>query len=96
MLSCSAFVLFFSCLLSRDIQEDLTGKQARKKRDGVIPVILVGNKADLRANAAIACVPEGSILPLMEAFPEIEMYVESSAKSLLHISEVSCLYNTYS
>ncbi|XP_015215532.1 mitochondrial Rho GTPase 2 [Lepisosteus oculatus] len=48
-----------------------------------IPVILVGNKSDLRSGSSME-----SILPIMNQFSEIETCVECSAKNLKNISEL--------
>uniref|UniRef100_A0A672N9E3 Mitochondrial Rho GTPase 2 n=1 Tax=Sinocyclocheilus grahami TaxID=75366 RepID=A0A672N9E3_SINGR len=48
-----------------------------------IPIILVGNKSDLRSGSSME-----SILPIMNQFSEIETCVECSAKNLKNISEL--------
>lgn len=48
-----------------------------------IPVILVGNKSDLRSGSSME-----TILPIMNQFSEIETCVECSAKNLKNISEL--------
>ncbi|XP_036408265.1 mitochondrial Rho GTPase 2-like [Megalops cyprinoides] len=48
-----------------------------------LPIILVGNKSDLRSGSAME-----SILPIMNQFSEIETCVECSAKNLKNISEL--------
>ncbi|KAG9349880.1 hypothetical protein JZ751_026233 [Albula glossodonta] len=48
-----------------------------------IPIILVGNKSDLRCGSSME-----SILPIMNQFSEIETCVECSAKNLKNISEL--------
>ncbi|XP_066545053.1 mitochondrial Rho GTPase 2 [Amia ocellicauda] len=48
-----------------------------------VPVILVGNKSDLRSGSSME-----SILPIMNQFSEIETCVECSAKNLKNISEL--------
>ncbi|KAJ8344717.1 hypothetical protein SKAU_G00289100 [Synaphobranchus kaupii] len=48
-----------------------------------LPIILVGNKSDLRSGSAME-----SILPIMNRFSEIETCVECSAKNLKNISEL--------
>ncbi|XP_014442496.1 mitochondrial Rho GTPase 2 [Tupaia chinensis] len=47
------------------------------------PVILVGNKSDLRPGGSLE-----SVLPIMSQFPEIETCVECSAKTLRNVSEL--------
>ncbi|XP_033614376.1 mitochondrial Rho GTPase 2 isoform X10 [Fukomys damarensis] len=48
-----------------------------------VPVILVGNKSDLRPGSSME-----AVLPIMSQFPEIETCVECSAKHLRNISEL--------
>ncbi|XP_004604268.1 mitochondrial Rho GTPase 2 isoform X2 [Sorex araneus] len=48
-----------------------------------VPIILVGNKSDLRPGSSME-----AVLPLMNQFPEIETCVECSAKNLRNISEL--------
>ncbi|XP_049623924.1 mitochondrial Rho GTPase 2 isoform X2 [Suncus etruscus] len=48
-----------------------------------VPIILVGNKSDLRPGSSME-----AVLPLMSQFPEIETCVECSAKNLRNISEL--------
>uniref|UniRef100_A0A8D2DPJ3 Miro domain-containing protein n=1 Tax=Sciurus vulgaris TaxID=55149 RepID=A0A8D2DPJ3_SCIVU len=48
-----------------------------------LPIILVGNKADLRSGSTME-----AVLPIMSQFPEIETCVECSAKHLKNISEL--------
>ncbi|XP_076826615.1 mitochondrial Rho GTPase 2 isoform X2 [Brachyhypopomus gauderio] len=48
-----------------------------------IPIILVGNKSDLRSGSSMEL-----ILPIMNQFSEIETCVECSAKNLKNISEL--------
>uniref|UniRef100_A0A8C7XQ04 Mitochondrial Rho GTPase n=1 Tax=Oryzias sinensis TaxID=183150 RepID=A0A8C7XQ04_9TELE len=48
-----------------------------------IPIILVGNKSDLRSGSSME-----TILPIMNQFSEIETCVECSAKNLKNISEL--------
>uniref|UniRef100_A0A3Q0T001 Mitochondrial Rho GTPase n=1 Tax=Amphilophus citrinellus TaxID=61819 RepID=A0A3Q0T001_AMPCI len=49
----------------------------------LIPIILVGNKSDLRCGSSME-----TILPIMNRFSEIETCVECSAKNLKNISEL--------
>uniref|UniRef100_A0A8I5T146 Ras homolog family member T2 n=1 Tax=Pongo abelii TaxID=9601 RepID=A0A8I5T146_PONAB len=48
-----------------------------------VPIILVGNKSDLRSGSSME-----AVLPIMSQFPEIETCVECSAKNLRNISEL--------
>uniref|UniRef100_A0A8C5AEM4 Mitochondrial Rho GTPase n=1 Tax=Gadus morhua TaxID=8049 RepID=A0A8C5AEM4_GADMO len=48
-----------------------------------VPIILVGNKSDLRSGSSME-----TILPIMNQFSEIETCVECSAKNLKNISEL--------
>ncbi|XP_028616644.1 mitochondrial Rho GTPase 2 isoform X1 [Grammomys surdaster] len=48
-----------------------------------LPIILVGNKSDLRPGSTME-----TVLPIMSQFPEIETCVECSAKHLRNISEL--------
>uniref|UniRef100_A0A8C9Q866 Miro domain-containing protein n=1 Tax=Spermophilus dauricus TaxID=99837 RepID=A0A8C9Q866_SPEDA len=48
-----------------------------------LPIILVGNKVDLRSGSTME-----AVLPIMSQFPEIETCVECSAKHLKNISEL--------
>uniref|UniRef100_A0A8C9Z0H5 Mitochondrial Rho GTPase n=1 Tax=Sander lucioperca TaxID=283035 RepID=A0A8C9Z0H5_SANLU len=48
-----------------------------------VPIILVGNKSDLRCGSSME-----TILPIMNLFSEIETCVECSAKNLKNISEL--------
>lgn len=48
-----------------------------------VPIILVGNKSDLRSGSSME-----TILPIMNLFSEIETCVECSAKNLKNISEL--------
>ncbi|GHJ86426.1 hypothetical protein NliqN6_2828 [Naganishia liquefaciens] len=59
------------------------------RREGVnVPVILVGNKIDLRGGAVTNEALEEEIAPLMRDFKEIETVVECSARLPLNVSEV--------
>ncbi|KAJ8253764.1 hypothetical protein COCON_G00203760 [Conger conger] len=49
----------------------------------MLPIILVGNKSDLRSGGSME-----SIMPIMNQFSEIETCVECSAKNLKNISEL--------
>uniref|UniRef100_A0A8C7RB45 Mitochondrial Rho GTPase n=1 Tax=Oncorhynchus mykiss TaxID=8022 RepID=A0A8C7RB45_ONCMY len=49
----------------------------------LVPIILVGNKSDLRSGSSME-----TILPIMNQFSEIETCVECSAKNLKNISEL--------
>ncbi|XP_065749504.1 mitochondrial Rho GTPase 2 isoform X6 [Phocoena phocoena] len=53
------------------------------KRGPRVPIILVGNKSDLRPGGSME-----AVLPIMSQFPEIETCVECSAKNLKNISEL--------
>ncbi|XP_007955647.1 mitochondrial Rho GTPase 2 [Orycteropus afer afer] len=48
-----------------------------------VPIILVGNKSDLRPGGSVE-----AVLPIMNQFPEIETCVECSAKNLRNVSEL--------
>ncbi|XP_078200321.1 mitochondrial Rho GTPase 2 isoform X3 [Callithrix jacchus] len=52
-------------------------------RESRVPIILVGNKSDLRPGSSME-----AVLPIMSQFPEIETCVECSAKNLRNISEL--------
>ncbi|XP_020032714.1 mitochondrial Rho GTPase 2 [Castor canadensis] len=58
----------------------VNGRTERRPR---LPIILVGNKSDLRPGSTME-----SVLPIMSQFPEIETCVECSAKHLRNISEL--------
>lgn len=59
------------------------------RREGVnVPVILVGNKIDMRGGEVTNEALEEEIGPLMSQFKEIETVVECSAKIPLNVSEV--------
>ncbi|XP_016045860.1 mitochondrial Rho GTPase 2 isoform X2 [Erinaceus europaeus] len=76
-----------------DVSEEATIEKIRTKwiplvngdteREPRVPIILVGNKSDLRPGSSIE-----AVLPLMSQFPEIETCVECSAKNLRNISEL--------
>ncbi|PKI84579.1 ERMES complex Ca(2+)-binding regulatory GTPase gem1 [Malassezia vespertilionis] len=53
-----------------------------------VPVILVGNKVDLRSNDLANEELEEEIAPVMSDFKEVETCIECSAKQLLNVSEV--------
>lgn len=53
-----------------------------------IPIILVGNKVDLREISLDNDALEAAVLPIMNDFKEVETCVECSAKSILNIPEV--------
>ncbi|KAF9499026.1 mitochondrial Rho GTPase [Pleurotus eryngii] len=53
-----------------------------------VPVILVGNKIDLRGGEVTNEALEAEILPIMNEFKEVETCVECSAKMPLNVSEV--------
>ncbi|KAJ2357797.1 ERMES complex Ca(2+)-binding regulatory GTPase gem1 [Coemansia sp. RSA 2618] len=60
------------------------------RRQGInLPVILVGNKVDMRdEDAGRATVLEDEVVPIMNEYREIEICVECSAKALLNVSEL--------
>ncbi|XP_072457644.1 mitochondrial Rho GTPase 2 [Notamacropus eugenii] len=76
-----------------DVSEDSTIEKIRTKwiplvngraeKGPRIPIILVGNKSDLRSGSSME-----TILPIMNQFSEIETCVECSAKNLKNISEL--------
>ncbi|KAJ2400425.1 ERMES complex Ca(2+)-binding regulatory GTPase gem1 [Coemansia sp. RSA 2559] len=54
-----------------------------------LPVILVGNKVDMRDDdAGHGTVLEDEVVPIMNEYREIEICVECSAKALLNVSEL--------
>ncbi|KAF8339972.1 mitochondrial Rho GTPase [Cantharellus anzutake] len=53
-----------------------------------VPVILVGNKIDLRGGEVTNEELEGEVRPIMNEFKEVETCVECSAKIPLNVSEV--------
>ncbi|KNE70213.1 small GTP-binding protein domain [Allomyces macrogynus ATCC 38327] len=53
-----------------------------------IPIVLVGNKIDIRGEDVTNELLEEEILPIMTEFKEVETCVECSAKQSLNISEV--------
>ncbi|XP_008959158.2 mitochondrial Rho GTPase 2 isoform X6 [Pan paniscus] len=76
-----------------DVSEEATIEKIRTKwiplvnggttRGPRVPIILVGNKSDLRSGSSME-----AVLPIMSQFPEIETCVECSAKNLRNISEL--------
>ncbi|NIG59988.1 mitochondrial Rho GTPase [Pontoporia blainvillei] len=76
-----------------DVSEEVTIEKIRTKwiplvngdtkRGPRVPIILVGNKSDLRPGGSME-----AVLPIMSQFPEIETCVECSAKNLKNISEL--------
>lgn len=76
-----------------DVSEEATVEKIRTKwiplvngntkRGPRVPIILVGNKSDLRPGGSME-----AVLPIMSQFPEIETCVECSAKNLKNISEL--------
>uniref|UniRef100_A0A8C6CS95 Mitochondrial Rho GTPase n=1 Tax=Moschus moschiferus TaxID=68415 RepID=A0A8C6CS95_MOSMO len=76
-----------------DVSEEATVEKVRTKwiplvnrdtkRGPRVPIILVGNKSDLRPGGSME-----AVLPIMSQFPEIETCVECSAKNLKNISEL--------
>ncbi|KAI0052701.1 mitochondrial Rho GTPase [Auriscalpium vulgare] len=53
-----------------------------------VPVILVGNKIDMRGGEVTNEALEAEIIPIMDEFKEVETCVECSAKLPLNVSEV--------
>ncbi|CAG8515241.1 11064_t:CDS:10 [Ambispora gerdemannii] len=53
-----------------------------------VPVVLVGNKIDLRGDQVTNQSLEDEIIPIMNEFKEVETCVECSAKQPLNVSEV--------
>ncbi|KAF9242518.1 P-loop containing nucleoside triphosphate hydrolase protein [Melanogaster broomeanus] len=53
-----------------------------------VPVILVGNKIDMRGGEVTNQALEDEIIPIMNEFKEVETCVECSAKMPLNVSEV--------
>ncbi|ORZ29229.1 P-loop containing nucleoside triphosphate hydrolase protein [Catenaria anguillulae PL171] len=53
-----------------------------------VPIVLVGNKIDIRGEDVTNNMLEEEILPIMTEFKEVETCVECSAKQSLNISEV--------
>ena len=53
-----------------------------------VPIVLVGNKIDLRGNAPQATALDEEIMPIMNDWKEVETCVECSAKTVFNISEV--------
>ncbi|KNC73259.1 hypothetical protein SARC_14179, partial [Sphaeroforma arctica JP610] len=54
----------------------------------LIPVILVGNKIDMRGSDIVNRDLENNVMPIMVKYSEVETCVECSAKSMLNLSEV--------
>ncbi|XP_030624273.1 mitochondrial Rho GTPase 2 isoform X2 [Chanos chanos] len=80
------------CVVYDVTQEDTIDKIKTKwiplvnggaEKGSKIPIILVGNKSDLRSGSSME-----TILPIMNQFSEIETCVECSAKNLKNISEL--------
>jgi mitochondrial Rho GTPase 1 len=59
----------------------------RSKAEGR-PIILVGNKIDLRADGEDRDILKQRIVPLMTQAKEIETCIEASAKEILNVAEV--------
>lgn len=55
-----------------------------------MPVILIGNKIDLRHGQVTTLALVNEIVPIMSEFKEVETCIECSAKLPLNVSEVSC------
>ncbi|KAJ3296229.1 ERMES complex Ca(2+)-binding regulatory GTPase gem1 [Borealophlyctis nickersoniae] len=53
-----------------------------------VPVVLVGNKIDVRGKNIMNPSLEEQIMPIMNEFKEVETCVECSARQLLNVSEV--------
>ncbi|CDH57580.1 mitochondrial rho 1 [Lichtheimia corymbifera JMRC:FSU:9682] len=53
-----------------------------------VPVVLVGNKIDLRGEDVTNTSLEDEVIPIMNEFKEVETCVECSSKQLLNVSEV--------
>lgn len=53
-----------------------------------VPVILIGNKIDLRSGQVTSQALVNEIVPIMVEFKEVETCVECSAKIPLNVSEV--------
>ncbi|XP_037363729.1 mitochondrial Rho GTPase 2 isoform X2 [Talpa occidentalis] len=76
-----------------DVSQETTIEKIRTKwiplvnggaeRGPRVPIILVGNKSDLRPGSSME-----AVLPIMSQYPEIETCVECSAKHLRNISEL--------
>ncbi|XP_059548539.1 mitochondrial Rho GTPase 2 isoform X2 [Myotis daubentonii] len=76
-----------------DVSEEATIEKIRTKwiplvnggteKGPRVPIILVGNKSDLRPGSSME-----AVLPIMSQFPEIETCVECSARNLRNISEL--------
>lgn len=53
-----------------------------------VPVVLVGNKIDIRGQEITNSSLEEQVMPIMNEFKEVETCVECSAKQSLNVSEV--------
>ncbi|CAG8461994.1 8997_t:CDS:10 [Acaulospora morrowiae] len=60
----------------------------RGEKPKKVPVVLVGNKIDLRGDQVTNQSLEDEIIPIMNEFKEVETCVECSAKQPLNVSEV--------
>uniref|UniRef100_A0A8D0GY61 Mitochondrial Rho GTPase n=1 Tax=Sphenodon punctatus TaxID=8508 RepID=A0A8D0GY61_SPHPU len=79
-LACSSLLQANVVCMVYDVTEETT---VEKVMGWLIPIILVGNKSDLRCGSSME-----TILPIMNQFSEIETCVECSAKNLKNISEL--------
>uniref|UniRef100_A0A8C7BKW4 Mitochondrial Rho GTPase n=1 Tax=Neovison vison TaxID=452646 RepID=A0A8C7BKW4_NEOVI len=66
-----------------DASEEATIEKVRLGAPAPVPIILAGNKSDLRPGGSM-----GAVLPVMNQFPEIETCVQCSAKNLRNVSEL--------
>uniref|UniRef100_A0A8C7HGE5 Ras homolog family member T2 n=1 Tax=Oncorhynchus kisutch TaxID=8019 RepID=A0A8C7HGE5_ONCKI len=66
-----------------DVTQEETIDKVSSHTCTLVPIILVGNKSDLRSGSSME-----TILPIMNQFSEIETCVECSAKNLKNISEL--------
>uniref|UniRef100_A0A667YBG3 Mitochondrial Rho GTPase n=1 Tax=Myripristis murdjan TaxID=586833 RepID=A0A667YBG3_9TELE len=71
------------CVVYDVTNEDTIEKVVMSCLFTLVPIILVGNKSDLRSGSSME-----TILPIMNQFSEIETCVECSAKNLKNISEL--------